>query len=140
MRQNLEIVRFDRPEHEPELSVQAARLVLEIGNYKKTRDVETVLWHMEGRTTLVAVDDNRQVVGTAALKRVNSTLGVLDDVVSDPSMRGDGIGRKVVKTAEEVALSEGILELNLASSLTAASFYKHLGYTQLGERFFRKYL
>lgn len=140
MTQHIEVVKFDHPTEEPDLSLQTAQLVLEIGNYKQTRDVEMILGNMASRTTVAAVDGYGQVVGTAGLKRIHCGLGVLDDVVSDPRKRGLGIGKKVVMTAEQLAFDEGILELNLASSLTAISFYKHIGYTQLGERMFRKFL
>ncbi len=136
----VEVVQFDRPDEEPELSLQAARLILEIGNYKHTRDPEMILEGMIGRTTVAALDGYSQVIGTAGLRAVNPGLGMLEDVVSDPVKRGLGIGRKVVEAAESIALGQGITELNLTSSLLAVPFYRRLGYGQLGERLFRKFL
>ena len=38
-----ELVEIKRPEAAPDLSYQAAELILEIGNYKQTRTVEMIL-------------------------------------------------------------------------------------------------
>ena len=95
---------------------------------------------MAGRTTVAALDGYSQVIGVAGLRVVNANLGVVEDVVADPLKRGLGIGRRVVEGVEDVARNEGILELNLASSLEGVLFYRQLGYSQLGERTFRKFL
>ncbi len=138
----VDIVEIGHPEAAPDICLQAAALILEIGNYKQTRDVDMILGGMAGRTTVAALDGYEQVVGTAGLLRVrnNPVLGVLEDVVADPRKRGQGIGRKVVEAVEAIAVRHGILELNFASSAEAVPFYNHLGYTQLGERTFRKFL
>ncbi len=136
----VDLVELPRPEANLDLSRQAAELILEIGNYKATRDIGMVLDEMVSRTTVVALDGYEQVIGTAGLRIVAAGLGTLEDVVSDPRKRGLGIGRKVVGAVEDLALREGVLQLNLGSSLSAMSFYSHLGYEKLGERTFRKYL
>lgn len=135
-----DVVEINHPEANPDLSHQAAQLILEIGIYRHTRDVETVLGLMAGRTTVVALDGYEQVIGTAGLRRVDADVGMIQDVVADPRKRGLGIGRRVVEAVEDVAYKQGILELGLESSLTAVPFYQRLGYSQLDERMFRKFL
>lgn len=134
------LVELQYPAADLTIAFQTAELILEIGNYKTTRDVPMVLGEMAGRTTVAALDGYEQVVGTAGLRIVEPSLATIEDVVSAPRKRGSGIGRIVVEAVEEVALRQGVIELNLESSLLAAPFYKHLDYDQLNKRFFRKFL
>ena len=138
--QKIELIEIPHPRADLDLARQSAELILEIGNYKESRDVDMILEAMAARTTVAAVDGYDQVVGTAGVRCLRPGVGMLEDVVSDPNKRGEGIGRKVVEAAETTALSKGILELELASSFTAIPFYEHLGYQRLGERLFRKFL
>ncbi len=131
---------FSCPETVPELSRQAAELVLEIGNYKRTRGIDKILENMVDRTTVVAIDGSEQVIGTAGLRIVRAHIGMLEDVVSEPRRRRSGVGSSVVQAVENIARWQGISELVLASTREGVPFYKHLGYTQLAVRIFQKYL
>ena len=137
-----ELIVIRHPEEYPDVSSQAAQLILEIGTYKKTKDVDMILGYMAQRTTVAALDSHEQVIGTAGLVRIeaNPSLGVLDDVIVDPQKRGLGLGRKVVEAIEDIASREGVLELYAGSSRAAVPFYAHLGYKQLSELILRKFL
>lgn len=137
---HLELVELPHPKADTDLYSQAAELILEIGNYKHTRDVQQILGEMAGRTTVVALDGYEQVIGTSGVRIITPGLALLEDVVSDPRKTRLGVGRRVVEAAEDVARRQGTVELNLASTLLAVPFYKDLSYQQLGERFFRKFL
>jgi GNAT superfamily N-acetyltransferase len=137
---NLRLVELPHPIADPDLSSQAAELILEIGNYKKTRDVPQILGEMAGRTTIVALDGYEQVIGTSGVRIITPGLALLEDVVSDPRKTRLGIGRQVVEAAEDVASRQGVVELNLASTQLAIPFYAALSYQQLSDRFFRKFL
>jgi GNAT superfamily N-acetyltransferase len=136
-----ELVILPRREIEPSLYVQTAELILEIGNYKHTRDVDQVMDEMSARTTLVALDETQRVVGTSALRNT-PCMTLLEDVISHPDHRGDGIGIGVVKAAEDLARNLGVAVMYLAPSKQALGFYtsRHLKYQPFGDHFLRKFL
>jgi GNAT superfamily N-acetyltransferase len=78
--------------------------------------------------TLVAIADNA-LVGTASL--VGSTV---QSVFVDPRRQGTGIGAALMRRLEAMAGSRRVERLSLQSSLTAAGFYRRLGYAMTGER------
>ncbi|MCF7929152.1 MAG: GNAT family N-acetyltransferase [Spirochaetales bacterium] len=51
-------------------------------------------------------------------------------------LRGQGIGRELVRFAEKVAAGQGCREIVLHAREHAAGFYEKLGYRKEGERFF----
>jgi amino-acid N-acetyltransferase len=76
-------------------------------------------------TAIVARDEGR-VVGCAAVEAYGS-VGLLRSVVVAPDLRGTGLGRRLVETAEELAAERGIAELYLLTE-TAEAWFPRLGY------------
>jgi N-acetylglutamate synthase-like GNAT family acetyltransferase len=132
-----ELVVLPRREVNPTLYIQTAELILEIGTYKETKSIDQVIAEMSQRTTLVALDEDRSVVGTSALHQTPSVT-LLEDVIS--SRKGEGIGRGVVEAAEDLARRRGIVELFLSPSKQAVGFYTRLKYESFGEYFMSKVL
>jgi GNAT superfamily N-acetyltransferase len=54
--------------------------------------------------------------------------GRIDAVFVDPECMGQGVGSRVMQHLERLAVSLGIAELSLDSTLNAAPFYRALGY------------
>ena len=79
------------------------------------------------RQVLVATRD-QQVLGTASLDG-----HVVRTVFVAPSMQGEGIGRALITTIEQLAREQGIEALLVPSSLTAQGFYRQLGFVLLRE-------
>lgn len=135
----IDIVELRSPEARLDLALPAAELILEIGMYRQTQTLGSIMRAMKDRTTMIAVEDD-EVVGTAGLSLGQPGFGTLEDVISDPDRRGDGFGRIVVEAVEAAAVRKQVVELNLSSSLIAMPFYEHLGYEDLGGGVYRKHL
>lgn len=77
----------------------------------------------------VALADNR-VVGTASLDGQ-----VVRTVFVRPRLQGQGIGRQLMNAVEQTAKRLGVEILSVPSSVTAARFYRRLGYSVVRETF-----
>jgi GNAT superfamily N-acetyltransferase len=66
-----------------------------------------------------------QVVGTGM---IDLATGKIDAVFVLPGYMGRGIGRALMAHLESLAVSEGLGQLELESTLNAAPFYRGLGY------------
>jgi amino-acid N-acetyltransferase len=77
---------------------------------------------------VVARDANR-IVGAAAVELYDGS-GLLRSVVVAADRRGTGVGREVVRAAEDLARAEGIHELYLLTE-TAEQWFPRLGYERV---------
>lgn len=138
---NVDLVELRRPDARLDLALPAAELILGIGQYRATQTIDSIMGEMRDRTTIVAVEDD-EVIATAGLSVVRPGVGSVEDVITDPDWRGEGIGRLVVGAVEDLAERKRIAELQLTSSLLAMPFYEHLGYEQLDQdgHTYRKFL
>ena len=73
----------------------------------------------------VALDDEA-LVGCAAVQR-HGHAGLLRSVAVAPEARGQGLGRRLVTSAETAAAAEGLHALYLLTT-TARPFFESLGY------------
>ncbi len=71
-------------------------------------------------------------VGVAIAFRIDPKVGVvkIDALVTDPSVRDRGLGRVLMRYAEEAALANGVRQAVLRSSPEAVPFYVRMGYQQ----------
>jgi GNAT superfamily N-acetyltransferase len=92
----------------------------------------------------VATADNGSVVGTFALlvmdnlAHMGAPSAVVEDVCVDERLRGQGIGRAMMRFAMEVARQRGCYKLALSSNAAregAHAFYRPLGFEQHGLSF-----
>jgi ribosomal protein S18 acetylase RimI-like enzyme len=92
----------------------------------------------------VATADNGSVVGTFALlvmdnlAHMGAPSAVVEDVCVDERLRGQGIGRAMMRFAMEVARQRGCYKLALSSNAAregAHAFYRSLGFEQHGLSF-----
>jgi len=51
-----------------------------------------------------------------------------------PDRQGSGVGRELLDFVENRAMKKGWGKLSVASSLTAVSFYRKMGYVRKGEQ------
>jgi ribosomal protein S18 acetylase RimI-like enzyme len=79
---------------------------------------------------LVAVDDSREIVGSVMVGH-DGHRGWLYYVAASPTSRSNGVGRHVVRAAEEWLLQRGIGKAQLLvrdTNTKVVSFYEHLGF------------
>ncbi|WP_207769686.1 GNAT family N-acetyltransferase [Solimicrobium silvestre] len=68
---------------------------------------------------------DHEIVGTG---KVNLQTGKVDAVFVHPQRVRFGIGAKIIKHLEHIAIDVGLIELNLESTLNAAPFYRSCGF------------
>ena len=60
---------------------------------------------------------------------MESRSGVILDVATASHVRGFGIGRRIIRHIEQMAITTGVRELKLVPTGTAVGFYEKLGYS-----------
>lgn len=84
---------------------------------------------------LMARGKAAECVGSARLVALDARTGKVGRVAVLPEHRERGVGSLLMRTVEEVAQEEGLLELLLDSQLHAVGFYQRLGYASEGPVF-----
>jgi N-acetylglutamate synthase-like GNAT family acetyltransferase len=95
---------------------------------KKDLDGEESQFH------IVAIS-KQKIVGTVVLKPISKTKIKLRQMAVDSALQGNGIGKKLVLFAENLAKSEGFREIEMIARISALDFYKKLGYETAGNEF-----
>lgn len=73
----------------------------------------------------VATIDNQIV----SMGMINLESGKIDGIFVHPNHMGMGVGRQIILHLQSLAYSRGLTQLNLASTLNAAPFYRSCGFT-----------
>jgi GNAT superfamily N-acetyltransferase len=98
-----------------------------------------------GRDTVLVAEGDGSVCGVIAL-HVHSPIhetgkwALISSFVVDESVRGHGVGAKLLKAAEQHALALGCTQVELSSSearVRAHAFYEQYGYSEKRKRFVR---
>jgi len=76
-----------------------------------------------------------ELVGCLVLKPVDDDIVQMRQVAVAKRMQGKGVGKRMVKHSESLALQQGFREMVLHARETAVPFYESLGYTKVGDRF-----
>lgn len=84
--------------------------------------------------THLAALSNDHVIGTLRIVR-HGLIAKIGRMAISASWRKEGIGRKLMELAADVASRRGAEQIILAAQLTACGFYKRLGYTEEGAVF-----
>jgi GNAT superfamily N-acetyltransferase len=86
---------------------------------------------LQGYELLGAFDDGR-LVALAGVRRTRTLSRgehlFVDDLVTDPSMRGRGYGRRLMQWLADRSVAEGLNRIYLDSRITARGFYEKLGF------------
>lgn len=86
---------------------------------------------------LVALKDNK-VVGTASINRhredETGTKFILQTVFVKIEEHHQGIGKKLIKNIEDIAINIGCKELVIPASIYACEFYRKLGFDYLNNK------
>jgi predicted GNAT family N-acyltransferase len=84
---------------------------------------------------IAAINDDGTIIGTALLKPLSQSRVKLRQMAVSPLSRRNGVGRKLVRFAEETALAMGSNNIELHARAYAQGFYEKLGYRTVGETF-----
>lgn len=79
----------------------------------------------------VAYDDSFPI-GTARYRVLGNGVGKVERVAVVQEYRGKKVGQAIMEAIARVAAEQGLVELCLDAQLSAASFYKNLGYQAVG--------
>lgn len=75
------------------------------------------------------------IIGCVMLQPVDATTYKLRQMAVDTHLQGSGIGKRIVRYAEQAAKEAGITNIVLHARVTAREFYEQLGYTPFGNIF-----
>lgn len=89
---------------------------------------------LDGAAEHVAILRDEVAVGTARLRLVNG-VAKIERVAVDGSLRGFGLGRRVMEAIEDLARHREQPVALLAAQLPVLPFYSKLGYTAEGDVF-----
>lgn len=84
---------------------------------------------------LVAIDDAERVVGCVMFHPEAAARGRLLQMAVEESLRGQGLGRRLVERLEAICAERGYREVTLHARAHVCGFYERLGYAVFGEPF-----
>jgi GNAT superfamily N-acetyltransferase len=129
----------------PEDAPALARLLGDLGYPNEAAELPARLVGIQGQgdAVLVAERDDGELVGLVGLHLVrvlhyNRPLGYITSLVTDPRVRRQGVGKLLLKGAEEWARAKGCYRLSLTSAehrTDAHAFYPASGFPMTGRRF-----
>lgn len=130
----------------PEDVFELARLLSPLGYPITADDVAAVweAWEAEGNFALV-VEGEDSLLGAITLHRMHvlhrpTPVGRITSLAVDPSARGRGLGRALLRAAEDALRRAGcgLVEVTSHARRTEAhDFYAHVGYERTSYRFAR---
>ncbi|VVM45566.1 hypothetical protein PS684_00235 [Pseudomonas fluorescens] len=90
---------------------------------------QAILVLMVSRQVYVATF-NQRVVATASLDQ-----DVVRSVFVEPAWQGKGLGKRLMEKFQSVAVSQGLKNLHVPSSITAEGFYQSLGFDKIRDEY-----
>lgn len=124
-----------------------ARLLTELGHPTTAESITTRWehWSRSDSAAFVAEDERGRILGLVTTHRMEvlhrpRPVGRITALIVDPSARGLGIGKTLVRHVEAsfAAAGCGLLEVTSHAKLTDAhAFYEHVGYERTSTRFAR---
>ena len=134
-------VRAAQPSDAPAI----AALLAQLGYPSSVESVPSRLakLHGEGNVVVVASNAREEIVGLAsavsfAVIHTDTPVAYIIALVTDEKVRGQGIGRQMVRGLEEWARDRGCPRLSVTSGEhrhDAHAFYSRSGYPRTGRRF-----
>jgi len=89
---------------------------------------------LDGRCEHILVYDKGHAVGSGRIRVVDG-VGKLERIVILKPYRKYGLGRKIIKTLENMALEKGLKKVKLHGQKQAEGFYHKLGYETASDVF-----
>lgn len=83
----------------------------------------------------IAAFENGQPIGCVLLKSIDSHTMLLHQMAVSDARQGQGIGTKLVRYAEELAITRGFETIEMYANNFAQGFYEKLGYLIEGDEF-----
>lgn len=123
-------VAFGSPAYADALACRDACLRRPLGMVLSALDVAG-----EDRQRHFAALEVGAVRATLSAKPLGPDRAKLRQMAVAPAYRGSGLGRALVGFAEAALARDGITAVELAARLSAAGFYRRLGYEAFGETF-----
>lgn len=88
---------------------------------------------------LLGVFEENQIIGTGTLRKLDDNIGQIGNLAVKKEYMKKGIGSKIVKYLEKIAIEDNISKIKLMARVTALEFYEKLGYKTIGEIYSYKY-
>ena len=88
----------------------------------------------EGDSERHDTDDSRPI-GAGRLREVGERVGKVERIAVLQSYRGEGVGRKIMRTLEATAAERGLSKLVMHAQTPVEGFYRDLGYETTSDEF-----
>lgn len=79
--------------------------------------------------------DGKQLIGTVFLAHKDKNTAQIKTVALLEEFRGMGLGKHLMKFAEELAIEKGYVKVFLMARVSAEAFYNKLGYKTISDPF-----
>lgn len=79
--------------------------------------------------------EGKSPVGTARIREIEANVGKVERVAVLPTYRGNGIGERLMHSAEDVLAKRGIERIIVHAQRRVEGFYDALGYERIGGEF-----
>jgi GNAT superfamily N-acetyltransferase len=132
---------------EPRDAAEIARLLTALGHPTEAQSITARWdeWAQAGNAAFVAENESGGLAGVVTTHRMlvlhrPLPVGRITALIVDASVRGSGVGRRLVAAAEDLLASAGcgLLEITSNARLAEAhAFYEHLGYERTSIRLAR---
>jgi predicted GNAT family N-acyltransferase len=94
---------------------------------------EDIQW--EANHHHIAAFDKDMIVGCLILTPLNSSDFMLRQFAVSQSRQKSGIGRQLIKWAEEFSTAKNAILMTMSAREGASGFYEKMGYTKVGDRY-----
>ena len=124
--------KYGSPVYEQILRLRHRVLREPLGLVLDANDVE----HEDSQFHLVALEEG-QVIGCILLRPIDDDAVQFRQMAIDPNHQGQGVGRRLLKFAEEKARSLALRRVQMEAREVARGFYEKAGYQVLGPRYLK---
>ncbi|HDT6543430.1 TPA: GNAT family N-acetyltransferase [Kluyvera ascorbata] len=120
-----------------------SKLFLQLGYQTEGERLEKHIAQEHPSLSILVAESEKELCGVIVMNFItplheNSLWALISALVIDESLRGAGIGRKLLIAAEQIALEKGCSQIELSSSerrVRAHKFYEDNGYQEVRKRF-----
>ncbi|MBK8557153.1 MAG: GNAT family N-acetyltransferase [Lewinellaceae bacterium] len=133
--------------HTSEVATLIAALFAEVGHTPDEEEIASVFADVdadEGHSTLLALDDDGEVVGIMTVATFVSLyaggkIGVINELYVLPDFRSEGVGKMLLDFAKEIGEDQGWVRLEVTTPGDeydkTLRFYEREGFHRIGPRY-----
>ena len=123
-------IKFGSPEYHESISLRNRLLRKPLGFELSDSDLEH-----ENKQYHFAISNKNKIIACVVLKPKNSNTITLRQMVVESKFQKKGLGKKIIKFAEEKVAKYGYSKVQMSARLEAIGFYEQLNYNKIGSTY-----